>query len=397
MDTVSQKGGGNPLPLLNSQQKESLAMVIVLQYAEHNALLDAEQLEDARASLRALFLRATGEETMLRKIICTLRINHSLNQSFSTISQILDGVDRARATLTSKIRALEKSINGISVSVEVNNIFVEPFYEFSDGFLHNVQKFEHLISEYREARENEARLAHDFRLAREARERLKHRLDGEHEEEGEHEKKVKDKLFRSFDFGKIESDYEYAKRSSEHVGSEINELLGEFQIMCQMAMKPNMRSTDLEKIGASKKTYPDVYSIASSALKKFDELKPLAPVVQELMRLYHHSFGMFVLDLEKFNKAIVPMIENIEDYLHAREMDEDVRAKQSKLKKIEALIAFIEAVAEVLKVDKDYAYPKFSSLITTMIGQEASAWQDIAEELLRMKVVAEAELSTRIS
>jgi hypothetical protein len=397
MDTLSQKGGGNPLPLLNSQQKESLAMVIVLQYAEHNALLDAEQLEDARASLRALFLRATGEETMLRKIICTLRINHSLNQSFSIISQILDGVDRARATLTSKIRAFEKSVNGLSVSVEVNNIFVEPFYEFSDGFLHNVQKFEHLISEYREAKENEARLAHDFRLAREARERLKNRLDGEHEEEGEHEKQVKDKLFRTFDFGKIESDYQYARRSSEHVGSEINELLGEFQIMCQMAMTPNMRSMDMEKISASKKTYPDVFKIASSALKKFDELKPLAPAIQELMRLYHHSFGMFVLDLEKFNKAIVPMIENIGDYLHAREMDEDVRAKQGKLKKIEALIAFIEAVAEVLKQDKDYAYPKFSSLITTMIGQEASAWEDIAEELLRMKVIAEAELSTRIS
>ena len=242
-----------------------------------------------------------------------------------------------------------------------------------------------------------ARLAHDFRLAREARERLKHRLDGGHEEDGAHEKQVKDKLFRSFDFGKIESEYHYAKRTSEHTGQEIEELLGVFQVMCHMATIPSMRSPDIEKIGSGKKSYPDVFSIASRTIKENKELKPLAPAIQELLKLFHHSYGMFVLDFEKFNNAIIPMIENIEDYVHAKEMDEDVRAKHDKLKKIESLIAFIEAVALVLKDDKDYTYPKFSSLVTTLIGQKASAWEQIAEELLRMKVMAEADLSTQIS
>ncbi|MBE9516550.1 MAG: hypothetical protein IME93_06190 [Proteobacteria bacterium] len=397
MDTAGQAGGGNPLPSLNTQQKESLTMVIVLQYAEQNALLDSEQLEDARASLRALFLRATGEETMLRKIIDMLRINHSLNKSFGEISQILDGVDKARATLTSKIRAIEKSIEQLSLPVEANNSFASPFYDFSDEFLRNVSKFEHLISEYREAKENEARLAHDYRLAHEARERLKHRFDGKNIEENEHEKEVKDKVYKSFNYGKIESDYQYAKRSADHVGREIKELLAVFKVMCHMAMKPDMRSPDTGKIGANSKTYPDVYSISSSALKKYEELRTLASAIQELLRLYHHSFGMFVLDLNKFNKAIIPMIENIEDYTHAKEMDEDVRHKQDKLEKIKALVAFIEAVALILKKGKDYTYPKFSSLIAATIDQVGASWEAIAEELLRMKVIAEAELSTRIS
>jgi len=91
------------------------------------------------------------------------------------------------------------------------------------------------------------------------------------------------------------------------------------------------------------------------------------------------------------------MTKNTEDYFHAKEQDEDVRAKQKKLRAIESLIAFIEAVSRLLKDGHNYTYPAFSSAVTKQITLAPSGWKNIAEELLRMKVTAEAELSTRLA
>src|SRR4030066_271157 len=107
-------------PALNPQEKESLLMLIVINYAEAHGLLSAEQLEDARASLRALFLRATGEETMLRKIIGILKINRALNKTFSEMANILAGIKKSRQSLISKHDALEKQLASLVVTPEEN-------------------------------------------------------------------------------------------------------------------------------------------------------------------------------------------------------------------------------------------------------------------------------------
>lgn len=167
--------------------------------------------------------------------------------------------------------------------------------------------------------------------------------------------------------------------------------------MCQVAMNPKMRADDLEDDGFKEQDLPDIFVLFTDAMNEFPRLKKLAPAIQELLRLYQHSFGMFKLDFEKFNRAIVPMIENIEDYMSAKEMDEDVRTKQEKLEKIESLISFIEASGIMLKDGENYTYPKFSSVVTKLITSEKKKWSFIAEELLRMKVSAEAELSTQLA
>ncbi|GMR17898.1 MAG: hypothetical protein BMS9Abin33_0293 [Gammaproteobacteria bacterium] len=388
---------GNPLPPLNIQQKESLLMLIVLNYAEEHGLLNEEQLEDARASLRALFLRATGEETMLRKMIGLLKINKSLNQAFSDMTHIMKGIGKSRETLANKHKALTKQLESMDITVDENGDFVGPLLEFSSDFVNNVAAFERQMTEYKEVRENEARTAHIFRLAQEARERLKSRFDQGTPEDGQHEKEVKKKVFQSFNYADAESNYKYAKRSADSAGKEIEGSLKQFHQMCQMAMKPEMRSPDQIKYKETKKSHIDIYKVSIKAMKTYPRLKSLIPSIQEILRLYQNSFGMFMLDFEKFNKAIVPMTENTEDYFHAKEQDEDVRAKQKKLRAIESLIAFIEAVSRLLKDGRDYTYPAFSSAVTKQITLTRSGWKNIAEELLRMKVTAEAELSTRLA
>jgi hypothetical protein len=132
-------------------------------------------------------------------------------------------------------------------------------------------------------------------------------------------------------------------------------------------------------------------------MEALPRLRFLLPALQDLLRLYQRSYGLFMLDFDKFNNALGPMIENTEDYFQAKEQDEDVRTKQMKLEKIEALIAFVEDVAQLLRDGIAYTYPRFSSAVSGRITHGAAKWSAIAEPLLQMKVAAEAELTTRLT
>lgn len=388
---------GNPLPALNTQQKESLLMMIVLNFSEENKLLNNEQLEDARASLRALFIRATGEETMLRKLIGILRVNRSINQTFSDMTRVLEGITNSRKSLEAKHEMLKAKLKTMEITVDENKDFIGILLGFSNNFLKNVTAFEQHMHEYREIRENEARTAHIFRLAQEARERLKNKFEGEGSEDNQHEQQVKKKVYQSFNYADAESECSYAKRSAESAGKEIENSLKQFHQMCQMAMKPEMRTPLKIDADSSSKAYPDIYTFSMNAMKKHARLKILIPIIQELLQMYQHSFGMFMLDFGKFSKAIAPMVENTEDYFNAKENDEDERTKQMKLKQIESLIAFIEAVSILLKDGGQYSYPSFSTAVTKLITYSSAKWIGIGEELLLMKVRVEARLSTRLS
>ena len=387
----------SPAPALNPQEKESLVMLIVINYAEEHGLLNAEQLEDARASLRALFLRATGEETMLRKIIGILRVNRALNKTFSEMANILAGIEKSRHSLVGKHDALAKQLASMIVTPEENTHFVRPLLEFSSDFVRAVTDFERQMTEYKEAKEKEARSAHVYRLAQEARDRLKHRFEKGIKVESHQEEQVKQKVYRTFNFAEAESDYEYNQRSAKSTRDEISNSLKDFHLMCQMAMKPEMRSAHKIASTAGKPPCVDVYTITVKAMETFPRLRSLIPAIQEHLKLYQRSFGMFLLDFEKFNNALGPMVENTEDYFQAKEQDEDVRAKQKKLADIEALIAFIEDVSGMLQDGEDYSYPKFSLAISGHITRAGTRWSAIAEQLLHMKVAAEAELSTRLA
>jgi hypothetical protein len=388
---------GKPLPALNPQQKESLIMLIVLNYAEGHNLLNAEQLEDARASLRSLFLHASGEETMLRKLIGILKINRALNKTFSDMAHILEGIRKSSDTLVGRHEALTRQLTDMSITPEENAGFIGPLLDFSGRFLNAVREFGRQMAEYQAAREAEARTAHVFRLAHEAREQLKRRFDAGASSDGQRERRVKQKVIQTFNYAEAESEYQYAARSARSTRHEVESLLKGFQQMCQMAMKPDMRSPTPIQSASGRPDVPDIYTLAVRAMETLPRLRALIPIVQELLRLYQHSFGMFLLDFEKFNKALGPMIENTEDYFQAKEQDEDVRTKQMKLEQIEALIAYIEDVSGLLRDGQAYTYPRFSVAVTTHITRAGSSWAAIAESLLQMKVTAEAELSTRLA
>lgn len=383
--------------ILDRQQKESLISMIALLYVGEHDLLNDEQLEDAKKSLQALFLRTTGEETMLRKLIEILKTNEALNQTFSDMSSILTGITKSTETIKRKIDEFKQQLQSLKISAEENADFIGPFLEFSAQFGKNVEQFERMMYTYRDVKEREARYANMFRIAKKARRRLKERFSGGPGEEGDKESKIKEKVIQTFDYGETEINHHYSQREVRNTLSEIELLIKEFQKMCQLAMNPDMREEDKGYQPFKKSEYQDVFAIYAAALVKHPRLEILKQPIQELFRLFQHSYGMFALDFQKFNHAITPMEENTDAYFQAKEEDEDIRTKRKKLEQIGGLIDFLENVAQLLKTEQEFVYAKFSKAVSDIITAPASNWTHIVEDLLRMKVGAEADLSTRLS
>ena len=369
-----------------------------LYFIEEYSLLPREQLEDAQKSLQALFLRTSGEETMLRKLIDILKTTKNIHQAFANISGILTGISKCVLVIDGKITALRQYIGRFKVTAEENADFIGPFLSFSQAFLQKIETYSRDIQEYLDLKEKEARYNSMYQIAREAREHLKQRLSGAlgSKTHGEIETKIKEEIVASFDYGETESNLKYAMRESRHMEREIHERLAEIKSMCQMAMNPAMREQDNGSSANPAEQHEDVYRLFSIALRKHPRLLQVKDAVLELFKLYQHSYGMFGLDFNNLNKAIETMIDNTEAYFEAKEEDRDILVKRDKLKKIEGLIPFLERTAETLTDKEINTYIKYSKKLSGIISEKKAHWFAIGEELLRAKIQAEAELSTRM-
>jgi len=382
--------------ILDRQQKESLISMIALLFVDEHNLLNDEQLDDAKKSLQALFLRTTGEETMLRKLIDILRTNKALNQTFNDMSTVLTGITKSTETIQRKIDTFKQELNSLEINAEEHADFVGPFLEFAGQFTDNVEQFERKMYSYRDVKEREARFATMFRIAKDARQRLKNRFTGAPGEEGATENQIKEKVIQTFDYGETEINLGYAQREAKNTLAEIDTLINNFQLMCQFAKNPDMREQEGGYQPYKESPYHDVFSIYSAAVAKHPRLLLMKQPIQELFRLFQHSYGMFALDFQKFNRAIMPMEKNTTAYFQAKDEDEDVRIKRRKLGQVEGLIAFLENVARLLRNEQKFVYAQFSKAVSDIITQPGAKWTHIGEDLLRMKVSAEADLSTRL-
>lgn len=399
------------------QYREALVSMTALAFIEEHALLRADQLEDAKNSLQALFLHTSGEETMLRKLIDILKTTKQIHQSFASISSVLSGITRGVQTVDAKVVAYKQALATMTLSAEENAAFAGPFLSFSQALLQKMGSFDDNMRQYVELRETEARYASIYRIAMDARERLKQRLSGVlgSKTGSEVENRIRQNVVSSFDYSEAESNLQFAQRDARNKAEEILEQLEDIRAMCQMAKNPSMReksddSTNMSMTVSSysvtptvkkpkprpKVEYDDVFALFSRALRAHPRLLQLKDIVLELFRLYQHSYGMLSLDCNNLNKAIETMFDNSEAYFEAKEEDKDIRSKREKLKMIEGLIPFLEHTAVIVMQNGTLSYGRFSRKISDVISEKRTPWAHISEHLLRSKVQAEADLSTRL-
>ncbi|MHB8743487.1 MAG: hypothetical protein ACYC9L_10220 [Sulfuricaulis sp.] len=395
------------------QYREALISMTALYFIEDHALLRPDQLTDAKSSLQSLFLRTSGEETMLRKLIDILKTTKQIHQSFASIANVLTGVSRSVQTVDSKVAAYKQTIATLTLSAEENAAFAGPFLSFSQTFLQKVEVLENNLRQYVEFKETEARYNSIYRIAMEARERLRLRLAGVlgTREHSEAESRIRQNVVSTFDYSESESNLQFAQRDAHNKEAEIMSQLDDIRAMCQMAKNPSMREKGDDtspptlssysvlpaaKSTAPKAEYPDVFALFSKALRAHPHLLQLKDVVLELFKIYQNAYGMFRLDCNNLGKAMETVFDNSEAYFEAKVEDKDIRSKREKLKMIEGLIPFLEHSAVVLPTETAISYGRFSRIMSDVISEKRSAWSHITEHLLRAKVQAEAELSTRL-
>ncbi|MGA9031318.1 MAG: hypothetical protein WB402_02200 [Sulfuricaulis sp.] len=395
------------------QHREALVSMTALYFIEENALLRPELLEEAKKSLQALFLHTSGEETMLRKLIEILKTTKQIHQSFASISNVLSGITRGAQTVSNKVATYKQALATMTLSAEENAAFAGPFLSFSQTLLHKIDAFDNNMRQYVEFKETEARYASIYRIAMEARERLKLRLAGVlgSQTRSDVETRIRQNVVSSFDYSESESNLQFAQRDAHNKEEEIMAQLEDIRVMCQMAKNPAMRNkTDdsssptissysvlpATKTPKPRADYDDVFALFSQALRQHPRLLQLKDIVLELFRLYQNSYGMFRLDCDRLSKAMETMFDNSEAYFETKEEDKDIRNKREKLMMIEGLIPFLEHAAVLTTENETEDYGRFSRRLSSMISEKKTAWVNVTELLLRAKVQAEAELSTRL-
>lgn len=373
-------------------QREALITLTAISYIEEHQLLKAEQLVDAKKSLHALFLRASGEETLLRKLIDMLKSSRHIHHSFASISGILTGVSKSVAVVDTKIARLRAQVEQTAVTAEAHADFVGAFLSFSQDFLQKASAFHQSLAEYLAAREQEARALDMYKIALDARERLRRRLAGSlGQASGAAEVGLKNEIVSSFDYGDAGTGLDAAKHNAQAKEREALEHLRAIQTMCSMAMNPQLRDRYI-----TIEPQDDIFTRFAEALPRHPCLAQVKDAVLELFKLYQHSHGMFQLDYQKLARALETMMHNTDAYFQAKEEDRDVTAKRERLHKIEGLIPFLEQAARLATDESMDAYPTFSRQLSAIVSDRRALWTHIAEDLLRAKVQAEAEISTRL-
>lgn len=385
----------------DARQKEALIVLVAIRFIEEHSLLRQEDLADAKNSLQALFLRASGQAALLHKLIEVLRATRDVEHTFASIFSILGGINKGVAAVDGRITLLRESLDHLRVTAEEHRAFIDPFLDFSQQFQRRLATFARDVGTYVALKENEARLVRIYRIARDARNQLRDRFKGElgRKPRGETETRIKEEVVSSFDYGESREKLQQAIAEVRTREQEVLAELEEIRKMCQMAMNPAMR--DKPSLGTKPPTnarpeYEDIFTRLADGLHKHPALERLKEPVIELFRLYQHSYGIFALDWNRLQQGIELMMKNTAAYFEAKEEDKDIRAKREKLRRIEALIPFLERGAKMLGEKEYNTYAIYTRKLSDVISENKTPWVSIAEELLRAKVLAEAEMSTRL-
>ncbi|MEK7734758.1 MAG: hypothetical protein AAB329_04885, partial [Pseudomonadota bacterium] len=283
-------------------------------------------------------------------------------------------------------------------SAEENADFGGPFLVFSQQFQRRIESLARFMRQYLEARETEAKHANIYRIAKDARSRLRERLSTgiAAEARSEVEGRIKKEMVAAFDYTDAESNYKFARRDSRNAAEDVRQELEEIHLMCQMAMNPTARDPAPPSAPGATPRYEDVYTRFVNAMHRHSRLRALKDAILDLFRLYQSAHGMFRHDFDSLNRAVDTMLGNPDSYFDAKAEDTDILAKRQKLFRIERLIPFLERGSELARDEEHDGYPRFSRALSAQLEDTRAPWADIREDLLRAKIQADADVSTRL-
>jgi len=378
----------------SARQREGLITLTAMHYIEEHALLDGAQLNDAKQSLRAMFLRTSGAETMLRRLIEVLKVRRNMHTTFSRISSTFIAIRRSIDAMEERGFNLRRLIEQSAVSAEASAQFVGPFLSFSIQFLQRMGAFEKVLQKYLVVREQEVRAQATFRIAQESRERLRNRLTGSNvgQVSSGVETRIEREVTTSINYDEAEAAMHAAAKQVRATDAEVKAHLQTIHVMCQAVTEPAKRDRAVVV-----KPEDDMLARFAGLSKDDEAAGRIDRPVRELFALYQRADSLFQLDLDRLKHALRRLGTNSSGaYFNAKDQDRDIATKREKLRKIEALIQFLERAAALAATEQLDTYPKLSKAFSDAIAEKPSAWSFATEHLLSAKVRAEAEMSSLV-
>lgn len=376
---------------LVARQREALITLTAMHYIEEHALLDGAQLIDAKQSLQALFLRTSGAEAMLRRLIEALKVRRNMHTSFSRISSTFMAIRRSIEAMEERAANLRRMIERSPVSAEATAQFVGPFLSFSIQFLQKIAAYERVLQKYLVVREQHARAEASFRIAQESRERLRRRLTTSNlaQASSSEESRIKEEVTTSLNFDEVEANMQAAVKQARATEAEVLAQLEAIYVMCQTVTEPAKR----ERANVVK-VEDDWITRFAGLVASDTDIGRIEEPVRELLMLYQRAHTVFKLDFDRLKQGLQQLGNNTNAYFNAKDEDRDITTKREKLRKIEALIQFLERAAQLASAQELDNYTKFSKAFSDGIAERLTPWSFAAENLLSAKVRAEADLSS---
>jgi hypothetical protein len=385
-----------PDPSLPRRQCEGLVTLTALYYIEEHELLDAAQLEDAKNSLQAMFLRTSGAEAMLRRLIDILKVRRNLQNSFSAISGTIMAVRRSVEVMGERVENLRRLIARAPLSAEANAEFIGAFQSFSLKFLRKIEDFESALQKYVTAREHQARKQTVFKIAEEGRERLRKRLTGSDlgQATGKVEQRIKGEVATSLNYTEAEAAMIASRKLARAAEAGVQALLRQIHTMAQATLEPAKRDVAIILHPSE-----DLRTrFAGAQLRHSVVMNRIKGPIGELMDLCQRAPSMFLTDYDRLRQALKRLDgNNSTSYFEAKAEDRNIDAKREQLRKIEVLIEFLERAAQLIATD-DKALDniaKFSRALSEVLCEPYASWKLASQELLTAKVRAEADLALR--
>lgn len=367
-------------------EREAIVLLTALRYVEANALLGAADLRAAKQPLRQAphAGSATPVLTPLRERLETAR---RLHHALASVSEVLAGAHRCRAMLREKQARLAARIAETSVREPAQREFLARFFAFSREFIKHCTAFAEEIARYSAAHEQEvrARCALVIRLAA----RRQH-------EPGISAFNGRTATIRAADIRVVvpfivehtAPSLIGARRDVATRARNVENLLRVIARLSALAAPPARRPPHL---AAS-----DFYRRFSETAARDAQLRAAADPLFTLLALYENAYRLLRRDYRKLNESLATLERNTGAYLREKMANIDTSTRRDRLRKIEALAAFVDQGACLAADDELYAYPKFSRELSAAICERRAAWQPIAGDLLRAKVHAEGEIGTQL-
>ncbi len=380
-----------------TRRHEMLVVLQTLVFIESNGLMSRAKLNQVRRDIQRIFIGESEQQEMLPRLNELVRQNHDLRLGFGEISQITGRISQGTRLVDGKLQYLITYIQGLDKTADESAEFFTPLINYMRRYRERLQRFDRDLLAYLAVHEERARATHEFRIAERASEKLRMRLSAkmqQFENELDQEGGSRDGTTDNFDHENAQHRLDTTEKDVIAMARQMLTILSDMKALCQMAMNADMRDT-VAADRAEDMDIEDVFAALTDAIHRHPRVASIAGFIVDHFRLIQRTYGLFKVDFENFEQAVLAMPEHATEYFDAIEDDQDLVRKNHHLLMYACLIPYLENIETFVGDADSLSLSKWTKRLTEEISRPSVPWAPAAEALVVALVAAQADLAAQ--